>query len=132
MPESNRKQLGTRGEQLVARHLERLGWRVLQTNFRCWQGEIDVVAEEPGKDGRDDKTLVFIEVKTRHGKAYGAPIEAVDPRKQRRLWNVAQAYLGTLDAGGEEPACRFDIAEVFIDVNDLASIALRRACLVEE
>ena len=129
MPESNRKQLGTRGEQLVARHLERLGWRVLQTNFRCAQGEIDVVAEEPTEDG---KTLVFIEVKTRHGKAHGAPIEAVDPRKQRRLWNVAQAYLGTMDAGGEEPACRFDVAEVVIDASELASIALRRACLVEE
>lgn len=129
MPENNRKQLGMRGEQLVARHLERLGWRVLQTNFRCPQGEIDVIAEEPGADG---KTLVFIEVKTRHGKAHGTPIEAVDTRKQRRMWNVAQAYLGTMDAGGEEPACRFDIAEVAIDANELASIALRRACLVEE
>ncbi len=128
MPDDKRKQLGTRGEQLVAKHLERLGWRVLQTNFRCAQGEIDVIAEEHTSEG---KTLVFIEVKTRHGTAYGSPVEAVDLRKQRRLLNVAQAYIGRLDAGGEEPCYRFEIAEVFINVNDLASIALRPAYLSE-
>ena len=129
MPESNRKQLGRRGEQLVAQHLERLGWRVLQTNFRCPQGEIDIIAEETQGS---DKTLVFLEVKTRSGKAHGTPVEAVDARKQRRLWNVAQAYLGAIAAGGDEPSCRFDIAEVFIDINDLASIILRRAYFAEQ
>ena len=129
MPERNRKQLGARGEQLVAKHLERLGWRVLQINFRCPQGEIDLIAEEPQADG---KTLVFVEVKTRQGKSHGAPIESVDARKRRRLYSVAQVYLGILAVGGEEPSCRFDVAEVFIDASDMASITLRRASFLEE
>ncbi len=124
-----RKKLGTRGEQLVALHLERLGWHILKLNFRCAQGEIDVIASEPSEAG---DVLVFLEVKTRHGLGHGTPSEAVDARKRQRLVNAAQAYLGKLAAGGEEPACRFDVAEVFVDSRDLARVDLRRASFMEE
>jgi putative endonuclease len=124
-----RKRLGTRGEQLVAQHLTRQGWRILTTNFRCVRGEIDVIAEETTDAG---KVLVFIEVKTRHGQMYGTPSEAVDARKQQKLFAVAQAYLGTLQAGGEEPACRFDVAEVRVDGSDYSVIELRRAFFIGE
>jgi putative endonuclease len=122
-PENSRKRLGTSGERLVSRHLERLGWRVLAQNFRCPQGEMDVIAEEPAGEG---VVLVFVEVKTRRGTAHGTPIESVDARKQRRLIAVAQSYLAHRDAGGEEPACRFDVAEVFVGPDGLAQITLRR------
>jgi len=118
------KQIGALGEQLVALHLIRLGWEILHRNFRCARGEIDIVAQEPTIAG---KVLVFVEVKTRHGQKCGTPSEAVDLRKQQKLIATAQAYLGTLQAGGAEPACRFDIAEVHMDNNDLSSIVLRRA-----
>jgi putative endonuclease len=81
-----RQGLGRAGEQLAARTLLKRGYRVLEHNFRCQQGEIDIVAEE----GQD---LVFVEVKTRRGTACGLPEEAVTPRKQRKLIEVAYTYL---------------------------------------
>lgn len=84
---------------------------------------MDLIAEEPG----DRPVLVFVEVKTRRGHAHGLPIEAVDLRKQRRLVEIAQAYLGRRAAGGAEPDCRFDVAEVEIGADGLASVLLRRA-----
>ena len=127
--EDGRKRLGTRGEQIAAVHLERLGWRIRMLNFRCPQGEIDVIAEEPNEAGN---VLVFVEVKTRHGVNHGTPSEAVNARKQQKLIGAAQAYLGSLNAGGAEPPCRFDIAEVYIDSRDLARVELRRASFMED
>jgi putative endonuclease len=121
--ENSRKRLGASGELIVRRHLERLGWRVLTQNFRCPQGEMDVIAEEPTAEGA---VLVFVEVKTRRGTAHGTPTESVDARKQRRLIAVAQSYLAQREAGGEEPACRFDVAAVFVGPDGLAQVTLRR------
>ncbi|HZO90871.1 MAG TPA: YraN family protein [Chthonomonadaceae bacterium] len=123
------KPLGNTGEQIVAARLERLGWRVLATQFRCAQGEIDVIAEEPAQDG---KVLVFVEVKTRRGSAHGTPLEAVNARKQARLIAAAQAYLAQRDAEGEEPACRFDVAEVFMGPEGLARVRLHRAAFGQQ
>lgn len=124
----SRKRLGALGEQLVTLHLTHLGWEILQRNFRSAQGEIDIIAQETTKAG---SILVFVEVKTRHGQRCGTPSESVDLRKQQKLIATAQAYLGTRQAGGEEPACRFDVAEVRIDDNDFSSIVLRRALFME-
>ncbi len=118
------KALGDSGEKIVVAHLQRLGWRVLATKYRCARGEMDVIAAEPTADG---ETLVFVEVKTRRGAAHGTPVEAVDARKRNRLIAIAQAYLAERGAGGEEPACRFDIAEVLLGVDGLARVNLRRA-----
>ena len=126
---SSRKQRGARGEQLAALHLTHLGWEILQRNFRSAQGEIDIIAHETTATG---KVLVFVEVKTRYGQTCGTPSEAVDLRKQHKLLAVAQSYLGALQAGGVEPACRFDVAEVRVDANDFSSIVLRRAFFMEE
>lgn len=105
-----RKRLGTEGETVARAFLEQHGWRIVAMNYRCSAGEIDVIAEEPT---RPESTLVFLEVKTRRGVRHGSPREAVDLRKQQRLVAVAQSFLGERAAGGEEPLCRFDIAEVF-------------------
>ena len=118
------KRLGAEGETVVRAHLERLGWRVVAANYRCAAGEMDLIAEEPDGAG---VTLAFIEVKTRRGRGHGAPIEAVDTRKQQRLMAVAQSFLGERDAGGEEPSCRFDIAEVRFGPDRYATVTLHRA-----
>ena len=77
---------GRAGERLAAVQLESLGYRILETNFRCRYGEIDLIAE-------DECDLVFVEVKMRRGTASGLPEEAVDARKQRKLLQLAAYYL---------------------------------------
>jgi len=74
--------LGRRGEQLAVDHLEAVGYRILDRNWRCPAGEIDVVA----LDGDD---LVVVEVKTRSSLGWGDPLEAVTRRKTVRLCVLA-------------------------------------------
>jgi putative endonuclease len=81
-----RQRLGRTGERLAAAALTGRGYRILERNFRCCYGEIDLVAE-------DELDLVFVEVKTRRGIAYGQPEEAVTLHKQRKLLEVATYYL---------------------------------------
>ena len=131
MPEAKdgRKRLGTEGETVVRAYLEHRGWRIVAMNYRCAAGEMDVIAEEPTLP---EPTLVFLEVKTRRGAQHGSPREAVDQRKQQRLAAVAQTFLGERAAGGEEPACRFDIVEVFVGADGLSRIVLHRAAFTAE
>lgn len=77
--------LGRRGEQLTADHLVARGMSILDRNWRCPQGEIDVVA-------RDGDETVFVEVKTRAGLAYGHPLEAITATKLARLRRLAAAW----------------------------------------
>jgi len=95
--------LGERGEEAAARHLEALGFRILDRRFRTRAGEIDLVAEESG-------TLVFVEVKTRASDRFGSPAEAVDARKRSRLLRAARVYLTRVS--DPDRACRFDVMEV--------------------
>jgi putative endonuclease len=87
-----RKELGKLGESLAMRELERRGYRIVERNWRCPAGELDLVAEQHG-------VLVFVEVRTRRGRERGTPEESLTPRKQAKLIEVAQAYLeeGTAD-----------------------------------
>ncbi len=78
--------LGQVGERVAANHLRRLGYRILARNWRCSPGEVDIVA-------RHGDEYVFVEVKARRGRAFGAPEEAVTPRKLKRLQAVAHAWL---------------------------------------
>lgn len=96
----DKDELGRRGEQLAAEYLERAGLRILDRNWRCETGELDIVALER-------RVLVVCEVKTRSGVRYGSPLEAVSHRKRLRLRRLASSWL---DAQG----LRFD--EVRIDV----------------
>ncbi len=81
-----RQGLGRTGERLAAEELTRRGYHILECNFRCRYGEIDLIAE-------DEYDLIFVEVKTRRGSAYGLPEEAVTPRKQQKIVQVATYYL---------------------------------------
>ncbi len=95
--------LGARGEEAAARHLESLGYRILERRFRTRAGEIDLVAEE-------EDTLVFVEVKSRPALGFGRPSEAVDARKRGRLARAAAIYL--MLRGLPDRPCRFDVLEV--------------------
>ncbi len=81
-----RQGLGRTGERLAAEELTRQGYAIIERNFRCRHGEIDLIAE-------DANDLIFIEVKTRRGNSYGLPEEAVTLRKQQKLVQVATYYL---------------------------------------
>ena len=81
-----RQGLGRTGERLAAAQLEQSGYTILERNFRCRYGEIDLVAEH-------EADLVFIEVKTRRGMSHGLPEEAVNYRKQQKIIQVSQYYL---------------------------------------
>jgi len=82
-----RTELGALGEQVAADHLTARGMRILQRNWRCRYGELDLIAEDV------DSTVVFIEVKTRTGEAFGGLAEAVSPQKVRRLRRLAGLWL---------------------------------------
>lgn len=81
-----RNSLGAWGEAAARDHLLSRGYEVRAANWRCPEGEIDLIVETQGM-------LVFVEVKTRRGAGFGAPQEAVGPRKARRLVLAAARYL---------------------------------------
>ena len=95
-----RQELGAFGEQVAVGHLQNLGLRILQRNWRCRYGELDVIAA-------DEHTLVFVEVKTRTGDGFGGLECAVTPQKVRRLRRLAALWLAGQDA---------DWADLRIDV----------------
>ena len=97
--------LGKRGEQLAVAHLEGLGHAVLDRNWRCPLGEIDVVT-------RDDGETVFVEVKTRSGLGFGHPFEAITPRKLARLRRLAGAWLAAHP--GTRGGARLDAVAVIV------------------
>ena len=108
------RRLGMGYEQQAADFLEARGYQILHRNFYSRYGEIDLVA-------RQEKTLVFLEVKYRNSEAGGHPLEAVDRRKQRRICKTAVYYC--LHYGyGEYMPCRFDVigilGEEIIHVED--------------
>lgn len=78
--------LGIRGEQLAAEHLIGLGWQILQRNWRCTEGEVDLVA-------RDDQQVVLVEVKCRAGTGFGDPLEAITAAKRARLARLAGRWV---------------------------------------
>jgi putative endonuclease len=100
------KPLGEAGEELAARRLRELGYRVLERNYRCPVGEIDCVAVK-------DRTLVFLEVKARTSSDYGGPLEAVDRRKRRKLTRLAHYY--ALQKGLSNVPQRFDVVAVWLE-----------------
>ncbi|MBI3226303.1 MAG: YraN family protein [Mycolicibacterium cosmeticum] len=82
----SRAEIGALGERLAVQHLEALGLQVLERNWRCRYGELDVIAADGG-------TVVFVEVKTRTSDAFGGVAEAVTPAKVRRLRRLAGVWL---------------------------------------
>ncbi len=95
--------LGGFGEAVAAAYYRARGYAVLEQNWRCAAGEIDLICARGA-------TLVVCEVKARTGTAHGHPLEAVTPAKQRRLRRLAATYLHSQDRPWAE--VRFDVAGV--------------------
>jgi putative endonuclease len=87
----DRRRLGQRGEQLAAERLTRLGYEIVERNYRCPAGELDLVARLADR-------WVFVEVRTRRGDRFGSPEESLTPRKRGHLIASAQHYLQAHDA----------------------------------
>lgn len=101
-----RQRLGKAGEDRAAAWYRQAGYEVLARNWRCPEGELDLVLRTPG-------TVVFCEVKTRSSDRFGLPAEAVTPTKQRRLRVLATCFLRDHPQRGATP--RFDVASVMGD-----------------
>lgn len=95
--------LGATGEDLAAAWYTRQGYEVLARNWRCREGELDLVV-------RRGRCVVFCEVKTRSGSGFGLPAEAVTGDKQRRLRRLATRWLGDQKPSGGFADVRFDVA----------------------
>jgi putative endonuclease len=98
-----RRALGRLGEDLASRRLRSLGYEILERNYRCPLGEIDLVA-------RDGDVLVFVEIKTRKNRPLGEAKEAVNRRKQGQLSRVALAYLKSKKLW--DAKARFDVVAI--------------------
>ena len=94
---------GRQGEDLAAEFLKKSGYRVLERNYSCKLGEIDIIA-------RDGETLVFIEVKARRSSAFGPAVDALTLAKQKRLYRLALYYLQRKKI--KDQPMRFDVVAV--------------------
>jgi putative endonuclease len=106
-PSNGNKETGELGEEIAANFLIARGFRILERNFRCKGGEVDIIARDPG-----DKSLAFIEVKTRRGHSYGVPQLAVTPFKQRQISKAALTWLGKNSL--HDTNARFDVIAILL------------------
>lgn len=110
-----KKELGKIGEKVAEEFLKSQGYKILDTNFRCRLGEIDIIAV-------DNEYIVFIEVKTRRSFLYGFPVESINKKKKNALVKVAQTYLNLKNL--KDIDVRFDIVEVIIGEDNKRKIRL--------
>jgi putative endonuclease len=103
---TTRRDLGNFGERVAAAHLEAKGYRIIATNFRVREGEVDVVAELGG-------VVAFVEVKTRRGDAMGSAVESIDANKARRLLLAAEAF--AQEHPELPPGRRIDLVAIDLD-----------------
>ncbi len=113
-----RQDTGHQGEQIALDFLMGLGYRLVEKNWRCRSGEIDLIVT-------DGQVLVFVEVKARNSTSYGLPQEAVVPAKQARIRRIAQYYLQV--SGRDEEECRFDVVAIVHTGDDSPRIEHLRA-----
>ena len=100
-----RKQQGALGETLASEFLQKQGMKLLEKNYRCKLGEMDLVF-------RDQDALVFVEVKLRKSEYFGAAALAVTPRKRRKIIQVAQVYLLEKKMNASRLSIRFDVVGI--------------------
>lgn len=100
---SNNIEKGKKGEDIAAVYLRKKGYRIVERNYRCRYGEIDIIAMDAGD-------IVFVEVKSRKSESFGSPEEAVGIVKQKKISNVALNYLQEKEITDHN--ARFDIVTV--------------------
>lgn len=96
----SRKEVGNKGEKLAAKFLKRKGYKIIQRNYKCKLGEIDIIAEQ-------DRTIVFVEVKTRRTQEFGPPQNAITAAKRSQISKVALFYIREKKL--VDQSCRFDV-----------------------
>jgi len=101
-----RNEIGRLGEEMAANFLKNKGFNIVETNYRCPEGEIDIVA-------RQNKLLVFVEVRTKTSRLFGSPEESVTQVKKRRMIATAQYYLQS--SCENPPQWRIDFIAVEMD-----------------
>jgi len=104
----SRGQVGALGERLAADLLRGRGYEIVEANFRCRQGEIDLIA-------RDGECLVFVEVRTKRGRGFGSPEESITPAKRERLIALAETYVQSMDS--TPSSWRIDVVAVELGEN---------------
>lgn len=115
---ADRIALGKSGEEAAVRALKQTGYRILERNYRCRHGEIDIVA-------MDGDTIAFIEVKTRGSDRFGPPEGSVDAKKQRHITRASMSYLA--EKGLEERLARFDVVSVEVTAGGLKTGIIKDA-----
>ena len=108
---TDKKKLGSLGEDLAAEALKAKGYYIIRRNFSCPYGEIDIIAIK-------DKVLSFIEVKTRTSTQYGSPSEAVDFKKQRHIRNAARYFISYY----KRPYDKLDFQVMEISINHIKGL----------
>ena len=111
MPNLNQL-FGKRSETDAIKHLKKLGYKILETNYRNRLGEIDIIA-------KDRDTIAFVEVKARKSKTYGNPKWAITPKKQRKISMVALSYLKATRQ--IQAKARFDVVTVTLNSENTTS-----------
>ena len=100
---NGRQLLGKEGERIAERYLIKKGYKLVERNYRCPSGELDLIV-------LDRRVVVFVEVKTRTGHAFGTPFEAVEFRKQQKMTQAAQYFLA--QKGLQQRDARFDVVGI--------------------
>jgi putative endonuclease len=101
---ANPKQLlGREGEKIAERYLKKKGYKLVERNYRCLSGEVDLIV-------LDRRVIVFVEVKTRSDDRFGTPFEAVEVRKQQKMIRAAQFFLHA--KGLQQREARFDVVGI--------------------
>jgi putative endonuclease len=114
-PTTGNKGTGELGEEVAANFLIARGYRILERNFRCKGGEVDIITRDPG-----DKSLIFIEVKARRGLTYGVPQLAVTPFKQRQISKAALTWLSKNRL--HDTNARFDVIAILLAADGMHKI----------
>jgi len=110
-----RREFGKLGESLAEKFLKGKGYEILEKNFRCRLGEIDLIAKESGE-------IVFVEVKSRHGTSFGFPEEQISRKKQRKLGRLAEFYL---KRRRPDEGARIDVVAILLsETGELLSLEL--------
>lgn len=110
---NNPLETGRLGEQAAADFLEKKGWKIAARNYRAGKGEIDLIA------WKNERVLVFVEVKTRGDNLFSAPQDAVDRKKREHVARTAGAFMQKIQ---HEGAVRFDIISVLLRDGELRDI----------
>jgi putative endonuclease len=112
---SDNSRVGNQGEEIAANYLIARGYRILERNFRCKGGEVDIIARDPA-----DKSLVFVEVKARRGLTYGVPQLAVTHFKQRQISKASLTWLSKNRL--HDANARFDVIAILLHTDAAHSI----------